>query len=354
MRPFKTSSMYRLLVMAAVVLLSVTSISAVQQEWSPEHAARYLDDRLQQWFAWKPAMSPEGPCVSCHTGMTYLMARPALRRRLTEPQPTAYETGLLERLRANVGAKPESYLQAVEVIFAAFFLSERDAGKPMGADTRKAFDQLWALQLKDGASAGGWDWLIVDLDPWEQAESASYGAALAALAVGNAGREYASEPLVAPHVAALRTHLQASPPARRPLHDRLARLWASSKRPDWMSATERQALIDDVLGKQQPDGGWTSASLGPWAPHPKQPASRGSSSFATGYVAYVLQRAGMSPHDAPLVRALDWLAFRQDRETGAWPDMSMNKPYAAESMESLFMQDAATAFASLALLEAGR
>jgi hypothetical protein len=35
----------------------------------------------------------------------------------------------------------------------------------------------------------------------------------------------------------------------------------------------------------------------------------------------------------------------------AWPALSMNKRRPAASMEALFMQDAATAFASLALLE---
>ena len=165
-------ALYRRLVFLAVAAFGLSSTWAVGDEWSPERAARYLDGRLQQWFAWKPAASPDGPCVSCHTGMTYLMARPALRRRIGESQPTSFETGLLDRLRAEVGDKPESYLQGVEVILAALFLSERDAGKPMSADTRKAFDQLWSLQLADGPSRGSWDWLIVDLDPWEQAESA--------------------------------------------------------------------------------------------------------------------------------------------------------------------------------------
>ncbi len=346
--------MYRRLVCLAVAALGLSSTSAIGDDWSPERAARYLDGRLQKWFAWKPAASPDGPCVSCHTGMTYLMARPALRRKLGEPQPTAYEKGLLDRLRTNVGAKPESYLQGVEVIFAALFLSELDGGKTMSADTRKAFDQLWTLQLPDGPSSGSWEWLSVDLDPWEHSESAYFGAALAALAVGNAGETYANDRPVVSHVAALTTHLRAPPPTRRPLHDRLALLWASSKFKDVFRTTERESLVDEVFARQQPDGGWTNASLGPWTPHPQQPTVSGSSSYATGYVTYVLQRAGVRPSDPRLTRALAWLTGHQDRETGAWPAVSMNKRYPAGSMESFFMQDAATAFASLALLEAGR
>src|SRR5262249_7430797 len=66
--------------------------------WSPQLAAKYLDERQREWFAWPQAQSPNGPCVSCHTGMPYLVARPALRRLLKETQPTMYETGLLDRL----------------------------------------------------------------------------------------------------------------------------------------------------------------------------------------------------------------------------------------------------------------
>ena len=169
--------------------------------------------------------------------MTYLLARPALGRRLGRSQPTSFETGLLDRLRADVGDKPESYLQGVEVIFAALFLSERDRGRPMSPDTRKAFNQLWSLQVNEGPSRGSWDWLIVDLDPWEQAESTYFGAALAALAAGNAGAAYVADVSVASHLAALTAFLRTPSPVR-PLHDRLALLWASSKQRELLSGAE--------------------------------------------------------------------------------------------------------------------
>ena len=62
----------------------------------------------------------------------------------------------------------------------------------------------------------------------------------------------------------------------------------------------------------------------------------------------------MNPSDPRLAHALLWLTSHQNRESGAWPALSMNKQYPAGSMPSFFMQDAATAFASLALIEAGR
>jgi len=337
----------------AAAVFGLSAISAIAAEWSPERAARYLDGRLEQWFAWKTAASPEGPCVSCHTGMTYLLARPALRRRLGESQPTRYEQGLLARLRANVGEKPESYLQGVESIFATLFLSMQDAGRPMSAETRKAFDQLWTLQLREGPSTGSWDWLIVNLDPWEHSQSTFFGAALAALAVGTAGPSYANSPAISEPVARLTAYLRA-PSARRPLHERVALLWAASAWRELLPVGERESLIAELFTRRQPDGGWTNGSLGPWSEHPDAPTVDGSASYPTAFVTYVLLRAGIPASDARLARALTWLIDHQDREAGSWSAVSMNKRYPAGSMESFFMQDAATAFASLALIEAGR
>ncbi len=139
---------------SGLVIAVVIAVAPVRGAgWNPQLAAKYLDDRQRDWFAWPQAQSTNGPCVSCHTGMPYLLARPALRRLLKETQPTMYETGLLNRLRANAGAKPAGALQSVETIFAAMLLPQGDAAQ------RPTFDQLWALQKKDGALQGGWLWL---------------------------------------------------------------------------------------------------------------------------------------------------------------------------------------------------
>ncbi len=346
--------MLRGLACLAGLALGLSSVSARQADWSPARAAGYLDGRLAAWSAWRPATSPDGPCVSCHTGMPYLLARPALRLRLGDSQPTPHETALLGRLRTNVGEKPESYLQGVETVFAALFLSPQSVGTPLSVEARKAFDQLWALQRRDGSAAGSWEWLSVDLDPYEHAESEYFGAALAALATGQAGAAYASAAPIASHVTALTAYVRTPPTPRRPLHDRLAVLWAASRVPALLSSTERQSLLVEVFDRQRPDGAWTTASLGPWTPHPNAPPDVDGNAYATGYVTYVLQRAGIGASDARIARALAWLAAHQNRETGAWPAPSMNKRYPDGSMESFFMQDAATAFASLALLESGR
>jgi hypothetical protein len=74
-----------------------------------------------------------------------------------------------------------------------------------------------------------------------------------------------------------------------------------------------------------------------------------SDSYATAFTTFVLKVAGGKSARKPAERALEWLKKHQDRETGAWPAVSMNKVYPPGSMEESFLQDAATAFAVLAL-----
>jgi squalene-hopene/tetraprenyl-beta-curcumene cyclase len=156
-----------LLVLVAASIFSLSVARTLAAGWSPQLAAQYLDARQEAWFAWKTAASADGPCVSCHTGLTYLLARPVLRRKLGETAPTKYEKGLFDRLRAHVGSKPPSDLQNVEAIVAALFLAERDRPNALSAETRAAFDQLWSLQLRDGPTRGAWEWYDVDLNPYE-------------------------------------------------------------------------------------------------------------------------------------------------------------------------------------------
>jgi squalene-hopene/tetraprenyl-beta-curcumene cyclase len=342
--------MARLLTVLAFVTFTAATANVLTADWSPDAAARYLDERQKQWFEWKPAASASGPCVSCHTGMTYLLARPALRRALKEAQPTVYERGLLDRLRSNAGAKPPGALQEVETILTAMFLAEQDDRRAMSPQTQKAFEQLWSLQQNDGPVKGAWKWYAANLDPWEHSGSSYFGASLAMLAFGSTPRDYQQRTDMRERAAAMAGYLAMS--SQRPLHDRLALLWASSVSPSVLPETRRASLVAEVFTKQQADGGWTSASLGPWAPHPDAPPATGSDAYATSFTAFALGKAGIPVSHPGLSRALAWLRSHQDPSTGAWPAVSMNKRRPAGSMEGLFMQDAATAFASLALIEA--
>jgi squalene-hopene/tetraprenyl-beta-curcumene cyclase len=337
------------------ILTSLFTIHLGAADWNPRLAADYLDSRQQEWFAWKTAKAPGGPCFSCHTSATYLLARPALRRALGESQPTSYETGLLAALSARVPTTDPTKIMplfskeplasqayGVESIYAALFLSREN---PESAEAHAAVARMWSAQLQEGKSKGAWQWFSLELDPWEMPESRFYGATLAALA--------ASSSQDSSHVAEL-TNFLRSEQKTQPLHNRAMLLWVSTKSPRLLSPQERSAIAKEIWNNQQPDGGWTMESLGPWKQHANAPESSGSNSYATGLMAFVLEQSGTAASDPRLALSLDWLKLHQNREGGYWPAESMNKRFEAGSMQSKFMQDAATAYASLALLGAGQ
>ena len=318
------------------LLLGIIAVlPALAADWNPRAAADYLDARQKQWFAWPRANNDAAPCVSCHTGVTYLLARPALRRILGEAQPTAYETGLLESLRTRVPKRAPNDLfpkmsephlsesAGVESIVAAWFLR-----------TPEALDRMWALETADGA----WTWPSYDLNPWEMPESAYYGAAIAALAAGPEG-------MARPQAARLREYLQREFD-RQPLQNRLMAVWAAAV-PD----TTRKAAVESLWQHQAADGGWAIDALGPWKKQEKAAPSTGSNAYATAFTAAILRKTGVPASDPRLARALDWLKSHQDSK-GFWDAQSMNKVYAPESIPAGFMRDAATAYAVLALAPA--
>lgn len=344
------------------VVIGLAALPSLCDDWNPRLAAQYLDARQKEWFAWPKAAAPGGPCVSCHTGMTYLLVRPALRKVLGEKQPTSYETGLFDALRARLEKDPKELAPrakeplaapgvGVEAVLSALFFARENTDRSMlSADAKRAFDRLWLMQVREGKAKGAWPWFNLDLDPWETPEAVFYGAALAALAAGTTPDEYRRQPEIRERLNTLTDYLQREQQAQ-PLHNRLTLLWVSSRLPDVLSGSMRQSIIDEVLSKQQADGGFAIESLGPWKPHAQAPPSSGSNGYATGFTAFVLQQAGVKRSHSALTRAHDWLTSHQDRQTGSWPAVSMNKPYEADSIPLRFMQDAATAFAALALLE---
>jgi len=347
-----------------VPILAIASTLSLAGDWSAKAAADYLDARQKAWFAWPTAQKgPEGPCLSCHTGLTYMLARPALDRVLGQNEPTAYEAGLLDGMRKRVvKSTPQEYApkskepaasQALgtEAVLSSLLLASDDARHgALSKETEQAFDRLWALQLTSGNNKGAWTWNTFDLDPWEEPHSTFYGAALAALAVGVAPDDYQSRPAIKANMAALKTYL-AEQQQSQPMHNRLLLVWASTRLREVLSEAQRKSIVSDVLHAQQADGGWTIASIGPWKEHASAPPSAGSNSYATGLAAFVLQQAGVARTNPAMSRALSWLRAHQDKTTGSWDAHSMNKQYEAGSMPLDFMRDAATSFASLALVE---
>src|ERR1044072_6569521 len=53
--------------------------------WDREGAAKYLDERMEIWFAKAKNLrrgQVEPACASCHATIPYVLARPALRRAM--------------------------------------------------------------------------------------------------------------------------------------------------------------------------------------------------------------------------------------------------------------------------------
>jgi squalene-hopene/tetraprenyl-beta-curcumene cyclase len=345
--------------------------------WNPKAAAAYLDQRQDWWQKWPSAARDRGTfCVSCHTAATYALGRPALRGALGEAGPSASERALQENVTKRVtmwkdvepfypdqtrGLPKTSESRGTEAVLNALILSGRDArGGSLGDDTRRAFDNLWALQFTKGEQAGGWAWLNFHYEPWEAEGSAYYGAALAAIAVGIAPGGYAASADIQDRMKLLRDFLTRSA-ATQHLFNRATLLWASTvwaggageTGGDGILPPEKQrAIVDDLLGVQQDDGGWSMASLGSWKRVDNTPLDVHSDGYATGLVAYVLQAAGDPRAKAQVARALAWLVKHQDPATGAWFATSLNKKRDPASDAGRFMNDAATAYAVLALTKA--
>jgi squalene-hopene/tetraprenyl-beta-curcumene cyclase len=240
----------------------------------------------------------------------------------------------------------------VEAVLSALLLASEDKRRGMlSKETELAFERMWSLQISKGEAKGAWNWNNLDLGPWEEPESMFYGASLAALAVGVAPSHYHTRPEIRRNLEALTAYLKTNQRAQ-PLHNRLILVWASTQLARVISEADRESILNVIVHRQQRDGGWTIAALGPWPRHPGAPPSAGSNAYATGLVAFVLQRAGIPTSNPSVSRALVWLRSHQDPKAGFWEAQSMNKQYASDSMPFHFMRDAATAFATLALLEA--
>lgn len=342
--------------------------------WDQKAAAAYLDQRAGWWMDWpKAARDHETFCVSCHTAVPYAMSRPLLRKALGEQAPSANERRLLanvtKRVRlwkqvapfytdADRGEYKSAESRGTESVLNALILASHDASTDaksvhLNANTRAALENMWAEQQTNGDRKGAWRWLRFKNEPWEADDSDFYGAALAAIAVGTAPENYRAKPEIQNHLKMLREYLNRKS-AAQPLSNRAVLLWASAKLPGLLEPDRQKALIGEVLSKQQPDGGWGLTSLsGDWKRHDGTPQDARSDGYATGLVTFALQEAGMPSENSQLKNGLAWLAANQDKTRGLWLAYSLNKndDNHISPETALFMKDAATAYAVLALSE---
>lgn len=341
--------------------------------WDQKAAAAYLDRRQEWWMTWPRAQRDHDTfCVSCHTAVPYALSRSALRAGIAEQSPSASEHRLLDNVTKRVrlwkevapfysdkdrGAYKTVESRGTESVLNALILATRDTQtNQLSSDTRAAFDNMWAEQQTTGARKGAWLWLRFNNEPWEADDSDFYGATLAAVAVGTAPANYRSAPEIQNNIKLLREYLNREYAAQKPINC-VSLLWAAAKMPGLIEPDRRKAIISELLEKQQPDGGWSLSSLsGEWKRSDGTPQEMKSDGYATGLITFALQQSGVPPENAQLKRGLSWLTANQDKAEGSWQSFSLNKnkEHHLSPETALFMNDAATAYAVLALTEANR
>ena len=336
----------------------------VSPAWSPAKAAAYLDGRTAWWMTWPKSARDHGTfCTSCHTAAPIALGRPALHGVLGETAPPATERKLLDNIATRVrrwnevepfysdqtsGLPKTSESRGTESILNALILvwNDSQAGR-LSPDARLALDNMWALQLKSGEMNGSWAWLQFHNAPWE-GDSQFYGTALAAVAIGSAPGNYQAEPPIQDGVKRMRAWLVKSMDSQTPL-DRTVLLWASTRLSGLLTAEQQRAIVADILPRQQADGGFTLSNLvGSWKRKDDTSLDSASDGYATGLVAFALEQFQAPEVRPALKRALQWLNANQ-AEDGRWPASSLNKKRDLASEAGLFMSDAATAYAVLAL-----
>jgi hypothetical protein len=352
------------------VAAAAVSVSARQDgppAWNARAAASYLDGELEWWSTWPNAARDHGTfCVSCHTVAPYAVARPALAGALGErTEPKAART-LYDNVAARVrlwhevapfypdqtrGIPKTSESRGTEAVLNALVLATRDAAAgTLTEEGRAAFNHMWALQMRTGALDGAWAWLNFRYEPWEADGSPYFGAAMAAIAVGVAPGGYAAGEDAKAGLDRLRKYVASTFDAQN-LFNRTTMIEAASHLDGLVTPSQRQRTAEEVAALQQPDGGWSMSRFGTFARVDKTPLDTISDGYATALAVLTLQQANHPNLGPALSRGLAWLVSHQEA-SGRWGATSLNKQRDPASDPARFMNDAATAYAVLALSRA--
>jgi hypothetical protein len=345
-------------------------------------AAQYLDDRMDVWFVKsKKLRTGDGQtsCVSCHTAAPYALARPALRKAAGVKAPVPQEERLLRETLLRVAtydsheplykSKQDQSRGSEAVLNLIVLVGEltSDNQASLAEPLRKAFQELWTAQRTDGA----WDWLDFGNEPYESADSVYYGAAVAALAVGSADGYHSINESDSIGIAKLKSYLRDNYTSQN-LYNKTWLLLASARLVDLFDHQEASALAAELRRQQNADGGWSLYKLGPWtwskpsAPYgppgkPEIALLSQSDAYATGLVTYAMHEAGVPDVTAVAQQARAWLQSNHrpwdidQYRWNCWRTFSLNHDREnggdeGDSWPRMFMSDAATAFAVLALL----
>ena len=314
----------------AVEPASNTPDEAFAESFSFEQGVHFLDSAALSW-------QKKHECFTCHTNYAYLYVRPMISFEDTaHRQVREFAEQLVTEHWPDHGPRWDAEVVASATALA--FNDSRTTGKLHPA-TRTALDRMWTIQREDG----GWNWLDCDWPPFEDDDE--YGVCLAALAVSVAPDDYSQTPDAVKGVEGIQRYLaENSPPT---LHHRGLLLWASNGLNGLRSDSQNQATVDDLLDRQNEDGGWGLPSLGEiWKRENGEPQDETSDGYGTGFTIFILRQAAVPAEDERIRRGIRWLKANQ-RTSGRWFTRSLK-------MDSEhFISHAGTAFAMMALCKCG-
>lgn len=300
------------------------------KSFSLAKAIVFLDNASLQWV-------DKRGCFSCHTNFAYMYARPLVSAK--SPAHDEVRKALEEMVLVRWKEKGPRWDAEVVASAAALAFNDAHTTGKLHSLTKTALERMWTVQQEDG----GFKWFKCAWPPMENDDH--YGVTLAALAVGVAPGDYAKSDEAKKGLALIRSWLRVNPPQNRH-HDAMV-LWVSTYLDGFMSKKDQQDAIDELLREQRPDGGWNSASLGYWKRHKDEKTGQDyktSDGYATGFVMYVLRRAGVPADDPAIQKGVAWLKSNQ-RESGRWFTRSLFKD------NKHYLSHAGTAFAVMALVE---
>ena len=295
------------------------------KSFSLKSATRFLDQASLNWIN-------THACFTCHTNYAYLIARPAVKDGgKAHSQVRAALEGIVSKRWENEGPTGDA-----DVVMSAAVLALNDnatTGK-LHTATRKALDRMWTVQKEDG----GVNWYKCGWAPMESDDE--FGACMMALAVGAASEAYRDTKGAKAGLAKLREYFSKNAPPT--LHHSAMMVWADSYLGDLLTEQDRKDMVEKLRNLQNDDGGWGLASLGDWERGDGKEQDPSSDGYGTGFVVYVLRRAGLPANDPQLQKGVTWLKANQ-RASGRWFTRSVYKD------NEHYISHAGSAFAVLAI-----
>ena len=98
-------------------------------------------------------------------------------------------------------------------------------------------------------------------------------------------------------------------------------LWASAKLDGLLSSAQQESILDEIFGKQRPDGGWSLSSLeGSWQRYDGSPEVAEGDGYATGLIVLTLEEIAIPREIFTSSRGLfGWPGTRADGKVNGRP-----------------------------------